>query len=405
MRTEVFRLAFWVDRLLLPRRYREGEEDRGIPCGRVLSPSEVKQRFPTVDAENLAGGALWYDACVPDTQRLLVEALRVACEMGAAALNYTPAVDLLTKGGDVTGVWARDALEETSYRFQADKVVNAAGPWSPEVARHFDQELTEFLGSLSAWNVLFDREAPTDCAVGAKPPGSESQHYFLHPWKGRLLIGTGHSAREGQEESPHPSPDEMAAFLDDVNRAFPGLELTQSEILHVYSGLLPAKQRNSATLAKTDRWVDHGEHGGPVGLFSVQGTKFTAARATAVEGMARIFPSRTVSRENLEIFQSRGQGCSQTRGVFDYHWEPVLDDSAWRREFAQIVREEAVVHLDDLILRRTSLGDNPHRALRVAPELCDLFEWTEERCREEIRRVEAHFSSVQHSSTLTDKNI
>jgi len=324
--------------------------------------------------------------------------------MGATALNYTQAVDLLTKKGRVTGVQARDAIGETSYCFQVDRVVNAAGPWSPKVARHFDQDVAELCGSLSAWNVLFNREAPTDCAVGARPRGSESQHYFLHPWKGRLLIGTGHSARKGEEVSPHPSPDEMAAFLDDVNQAFPGLKLTRDEILHVYSGLLPAKHKNSTTLTKTDRWVDHGAHGGPDGLFSVQGTKFTAARATAEEGMARIFPNRTVSDENVEVFQSRSQKHWQPRGVFDYHWEPDPDDLTWKRELAQIVREEAVVHLDDLILRRTSLGDNPHRALRIAPELCDLFEWTEERCREEIRRVEAHFSSVQHSSTLTDKN-
>lgn len=405
MRTEVFRCAFRADQLLLPRRDREGGGDRSIPYGQVLSPSDVKQRFPAVDTENLAGGALWHDACVPDSQRLLMEVLRVACEMGATALNYTSAVDLLTERGRVTGVEAQDAKEGTIYQFRADRVVNAAGPWSPQVARDFDQELTEFCGSLSAWNVLFDREAPVDCAVGARPRGPESQYYFLHPWKGRLLIGTGHAAREGEEASPCPSPDEMATFRVDVNEAFPRLELTQDEILHVYSGLLPAKQKDSATLAKTDRWVDHGEHGGPEGLFSVQGTKFTAARATAEKGISRIFPDRTVSDGNVEILRRRGQGQSHPRGVFDYHWEPDTDDSTWRRELAQIVREEAVVHLDDLILRRTSLGDNPRRALRIAPRLCDLFDWTEERCRKEIQRVEEHFPRARRSSSPTDKRV
>jgi glycerol-3-phosphate dehydrogenase len=197
----------------------------------------------------------------------------------------------------------------------------------------------------------------------------------------------------------------MTAFLDDVNGAFPGLELTQDEVLHVYSGLLPATQKGSATLTKADRWIDHGEHGGPKGLFSVQGTKFTAARATAEEGMAHIFPDRTVSDQNVEFFQRRGQRQPHPRGLFDHRWEPDPDDLTWRRELAHIVREEAVMHLDDLVLRRTSLGDNPRRALQIAPRLCGLFDWTEERCREEIQRVEEHFPRARRSSSPTDERV
>jgi len=405
MRTEVFRLAFWVDRLLLPRRNREGDGDRQIPYGQVLSPDEVKARFPAVDEENLAGGALWYDACVPDSQRLIMETLRSACQMGATALNYTPAVDLLTDQGRVAGVEARDVQRGASYDFQSDRVVNAAGPWSPEVARDFDREPTEFCGYLSAWNVLFDREAPTDCAVGARPPSSGSPYYFLHPWKGRLLIGTGHATRESRDPSPRPTPNEIEAFLTDVNRAFPALDLSRQEVLHVYSGLLPAEQEGSTTLAKTDRWVDHARHGGPEGLFSVQGMKFTAARSTAERGMARIFPDRVVSAENEKDFRRHQKKQSPPRGVFDYQWEPAPDGSTWREELRQIVRQEAVVHLDDLILRRTSLGDNPVRALQMAPQLCDLFGWSTERCRREVARVREQFPRVESSLSPVDERV
>ena len=403
MRTEVFRLAFWVDRLLLPHRDREGDGDRHIPYGQVLSPDEVKARFPAVDEESLAGGALWYDACIPDSQRLIMETLRSACQMGAMALNYTPAVDLLTDQGRVAGVQARDRQGGASYEFQADRVVNAAGPWSPAVARDFDREPTEFCGYLSAWNVLFDREAPADCAVGARPPSSASPYYFLHPWKGRLLIGTGHATRESRDPSPRPTPNEMEAFLADVNRAFPALDLSRQEVLHVYSGLLPAKQEGSTALAKTDRWVDHAERGGPEGLYSVQGMKFTAARSTAQRGMNRVFPDRAVPEENLKAFRRHRTKQSHPRGMFDYQWEPSPDDATWQEELAQIVRQEAVVHLDDLILRRTSLGDNPTRALQVTPTLCEIFDWTEARCREEIKRVEEHYSRVSSSSPVDER--
>lgn len=395
MRTEVFRLAFWGDRLLLPHRDREGDGDRHIPYGQVLSPSEVRQRFPAVEEEGLTGGALWYDACVPDSQRLIMEVLRSASQMGATALNYTSAEDLLTEQGRVVGVRARDARSETAYQFRADTVVNAAGPWSPKVARDFGQGSTGFCEYLSAWNVLFDREAPADCAVGAASPESGDRHYFLHPWKGRLLMGTGHATRKGNDPSPRPTPDELEAFLEDLNNAFPKLGLTRRDILHVYSGALPTKQVESTTLAKKDRLIDHAEEGGPDGLFSVRGTKFTAARSTAERGMARIFPNRTVSEGKRTDFRDKRDGESSPRGVFDYHWRPDPDDSTWKESLSQIVQEEAVVHLDDLILRRTSLGDNPVRALQVAPQLCDLFDWSEGRCREEMQRVADHFSRTE----------
>ena len=392
MRTEVFRLAFWVDRLLLPRRDREGEGGRHIPYGQVLSPSEVKQRFPAVDEEHLAGGALWYDARMSDSQRLIMEVLRSACRMGATALNYMPAVDLLTDQGRVAGVRARDVQGGGDYEFRADRVVNAAGPWSPEVARNFDREPTEFCGYLSAWNVLFDREVPADCAVGKKTTGSGSRHYFLHPWKGRLLVGTGHAIREDRDASPDPSPEEMESFLRKLNEAFPTLELGCEEILHVYSGFLPAKRGRATTLAKTDRWIDHGDRGGPEGLFSVQGMKFTAARSTAERGITYIFPDRPVLEEKKNAFQQDRTGRADRRGVFAYDWTPDPEDASWQDELARLIEDESVVHLDDLILRRTSLGDNPRRALRIAPQVCDLFDWAEERRRDEVERVQEYYA-------------
>jgi len=404
MRTSVFRLAFLVDRLLLPHRDRRVDGEQVIPYGQVIPPSEVKRLFPRVEMQGLEGGALWHDACVPESQRLIMEVLRSASEMGAIALNYMPAIELLKEGERVAGVRARDAQKGGHYEFRAGTVVNAAGPWSREVARHFDREPPELNPCLSAWNVLFDREAPSECAVGAAPPG-DGKHYFLHPWKGRLLVGTGHTPRNDKTDSPRPSPKEMDDFLQKANDAFPNLDLSREEVVSVYAGYLPAKRRGSPHLAKEETWVDHSNHGGPEGLFSVQGTKFTAARSTAERGLARIFPDRTISEEKRDGFL---QACSERRGkrgVVEYDWEPSQADSDWRELLAQIVEEESVLHLDDLVLRRTSLGDNPRRALRMARQLCDLFDWTEERCRKEIQRVEEHYPRAYRSSVPNDKHV
>ncbi|MCS3700169.1 glycerol-3-phosphate dehydrogenase [Salinibacter ruber] len=391
MRTSVFTLAFLVDRLLLPKRDRRVDGKRAIPYGQVLSSSEAKRLFPSAKKEGLKGGALWYDACVPDSQRLIMEVLRLVCQMGGTALNYTPAVELVSSQGQVEGVRARDARKDESHRFHADTVVNAAGPWSREMAERFGRHAPDLRPCLSAWNVLFDRESPAECAVGAAPSGSGAQHYFLHPWEGRLLVGTGHAARENTGESPHLSQEELDDFLREVNDAFPNLELSRDEILHVYAGHLPAKRRGSPSLSKEETWIDHSDHGGPEGLLSVQGTKFTAARSTAETVMKHLFPDRIVPKGRHDAFRKARSERAGERGVFDYNWAPPSSDSSWLEPLARIVEEEAVVHLDDLVLRRTNLGDNPKRALRVAPRLCDLFDWDEKRRRNELERLNDHF--------------
>ena len=59
-----------------------------------------------------------------------------------------------------------------------------------------------------------------------------------------------------------------------------------------------------------------------------------------------------------------------------------------------LVEQEAVVHLDDLVLRRSTLWEC-HRLLpQIATRLCDLFEWDEERRRAELERLAAAVTSV-----------
>ena len=63
------------------------------------------------------------------------------------------------------------------------------------------------------------------------------------------------------------------------------------------------------------------------------------------------------------------------------------DDDAWKEPLMRSIECEAVAHLDDLLLRRSALGDNPERALALAPEVCRMFHWNEERQRAEIDRL------------------
>jgi glycerol-3-phosphate dehydrogenase len=54
------------------------------------------------------------------------------------------------------------------------------------------------------------------------------------------------------------------------------------------------------------------------------------------------------------------------------------------------VEHEAVEHLDDLVLRRTTLGDQPTRALTAARALCAFSQrWAEQDADREVARLAA----------------
>jgi glycerol-3-phosphate dehydrogenase len=367
-------------------------EDRHLHDGKVVSTDAVKTLFPQVDANGLQGGAIWYDACMPDSQRLVIGMLRWACGLGATALNYVEARSLLPSEGQVTGVVAEDVLTGESYEYRAKIVINAAGPWCRELANQWDRDLPNLFQASIAWNVLFDRPTLSTAAlaVAAKKPGAQT--YFLHPWKGRLLAGTIHDPWSGDiTDVPMPSPQRLAEFIDDLNCAIPDLALTNSDVLRVFSGLLPAKESGSNELAKREVIFDHATTGGLKGLYSISGVKFTTARLVAEKTISTAFPQvQGVPLTDPKVATPPPE-ASLRQGIFDYHWYPNSPDVSWKTELEKLIAEESVQHLDDLILRRTSLGDNPERALSMLPTLCQLWDWDETRCQMEMNRVRQYY--------------
>ncbi len=147
-RPGVMRMALTIDHYLSVDRNRGLPAHRSIPRGTIISASEVKRLYPDVETRGLGGGALWFDACMPDSHRLIIEVLRATCRANSVVLNYVSASDLITANGRVAGVHAVDHVDGTELEFKAPLVVNAAGPWSRDVVRAFDRDYPETLSLL-----------------------------------------------------------------------------------------------------------------------------------------------------------------------------------------------------------------------------------------------------------------
>jgi glycerol-3-phosphate dehydrogenase len=363
-RGSVMRVALALNDLLSAHRNAGVRADRRLPRGRLIPPDGVRALCPFVRPDNLAGGAVWHDACAPDSHRVIMETLRWAAACGGVALNYMEAGELELDGDRVCAVQACDRIGGRMHRFRSSVVINAAGPWCDEVLRSFGQ--AESVADFSiAWNILFDRAAPSDHAVALTPPGPGAQTYFMHPWKGRQLIGTGHRAWSGDAAGAKPADAFLDEFIADVNAAAPGLKLARSDILHVFSGLLPAAGPQSTELTNRPGIVDHGAQGGPKGLFSMVGIKFTTARKTALQMLQRC--GLKTKRQH--------QAPAPPSGAAERCKTPVLADGKLTPGELELVdsltASESVCYLEDLVYRRLGLGHDPAAASRAIDLLCE----------------------------------
>ena len=50
----------------------------------------------------------------------------------------------------------------------------------------------------------------------------------------------------------------------------------------------------------------------------------------------------------------------------------------------QIIENEAVINLQDVVFRRTDLWEQPDLAMEIAPDIADLFGWSEHKTAEEL---------------------
>lgn len=359
-RPSVLRVALAVNDALSTRRNDGLPAAQWLPKGVVLGVSETSHRFPAAIPDGLCGAALWYDGVITSSQRLLIEVLRWAAAAGARPLNYVECTGLLRANGRVTGVRARDHRSGQDLEFRAPLVINAAGPWCAEIAAGAGPRVPGLFRPSLAFNVLLDRTPPAETALAVTPRRRGARTYFMYPWQGRILAGTYHAPWFGATDNPVPDEGLIMTFLGDLNEAVPAMNLRRADVIRILSGLLPASVDGGDSLAVREVVHDHGAHGGLGGVYTVSGVKYTTARLVAEKALRRILgdpPARSglerpAPEENLDAeAMIRLMETDRPRAL---------------ASIARITRDEAVLHIDDLLLRRTDWGMVPQAGARLA---------------------------------------
>lgn len=349
---------------------------RAYPRGFMISKSECLRLIPELD-NTVNGAANWFDGQIIDADRLHIELLKDAYNEGLCIANYLKADEINIVAGRASGVTATDQLTNRSLEIQASVIVNATGPWAYQLLtkgfknnKYLNQPLTK------NFNVVVDHIGK-DFAFGVKSKrasdavvGSSKRMYFLTPWLNKTVIGTAHLQQDNLERLDMDIDNELPEFIDEVNEAYPALNLKKDDICYRYSGYTPAEQKsdNSSTIrSHQTSIIDHKNEDDIDNLVSVIGIKYTTSRSTAekvVDLIAKKLNLQDLAKNNLS---------DSNKGIHRYHHRyldidnlnfksfPSQDEitSTYLEHIADhtkhAIKHEMVLNIEDYILRRNNL--------------------------------------------------
>ena len=442
------------DLLTLRRNRGIADEGRRIPGGRLITRQAALNYFPGIEQRGLTGAAVFYDAQMYNPPRIALSFLRSAASSGADIANYLEVTGFLKREGRIVGVRAKDALSGEILEVRGKMVLNTAGPWA---ARLLETGMDLHLAPKPVFSrdvcFVVSRRLSSKFALACQTRTKDAdailsrggRHLFLAPWRDFTLVGVWHGVYKGAPDEVTVTEEELKAFLDETNEAYPGLSLSREDVTMVNFGLIlfEGNQKGSAEISfgKRSILIDHERTHHVNGLVTLIGVRATTARREAENAVNLIF--RKLGRrppdsetETTPIFGGRIENYhdflglavkqrphglesevldalihnygSEYRGVLKYidenpEWAHKLGNSTiLKAEVVHAVREEMAEKIGDVVFRRTDLGTGGHpgeEALRACAGLmASELGWDESRVREEIDDARNEFV-LHHSST------
>ncbi len=425
------RAAFRIDRVIARDRNEGVEPELRLPAPRLVSRGAVERLFPGVRREGLTGGAMWYDYQIVETDRVTIGFALAAASHGAILANHVEAVSALGGARRIEGLRVRDRLSGGAFDVRARLTINAAGAGAGALMRAFG--LPREAPLVKAMNLVTSRPAG-DLALAS--PTRDGRMLTLTPWRGRALVGTSQSDTCVTPDAEIPGDEEVAAFIADANEAFPALGLTADSVTLVHRGIVPAERdrHGRPMLKRHAEVIDHGGEG-VAGAMTVIGVKYTTARGVAARAVDRairtlgatarpgqtahaILPGasiadhealaiETAQRLHLTLPEAARAHLSRLYGA---RCVDVLDIAAHDRgllaplgghtpaigaEVVHAIRREAACRLDDILMRRCSIGADAWPGEQVVNRAADIaareLGWTDAQRAEEIASLRERF--------------
>ena len=416
-------------------------KSRALPRHRFNSARKTRETWPDLFPD-LTCSATYHDAWISYPERLGIELLLDADGAGAGsvALNYAE----LTRDGEGFHLLDRETGEHLPVAPRV--IVNAAGAWLDEVRQSLSSgggQNTPFVTGTKGSHLILDNPALARALGGHMMffENVDGRVCIVFPYLGRVLAGST-DIRVAKVTRTRCEPEERDYILASLGRLFPGIPLTDDQIVFSYSGIRPLPTSDADFTGRISRGHFVRRVEGPVPQFCMIGGKWTTFRAFAEQAsdlvLAELGVSRGVETSGLAIGggagfpgdaalrQSlrQGFGISEARAAHladlygtraervmvhcaaaddDQPLTPDLEITA--AEIGWLVRNEAVVRLSDIILRRTPLAITGRidRALMeaVAGIVAAVLGWSAEETRRQCEALTAELEDYHGVSPRT----
>lgn len=378
--------------------------------------------------------ATYYDASMHDPERLALDVLQdglaagrerhTGADANSRAANYLSAVGY-RDGATVL----RDETTGDEFPFHAKVIVNTSGPWTDETNAALGRP-SSFMGGTKGSHIVLDHPELLDATRGREMffEHSDGRIVLIYPLKGRVMVGT--TDIDADPATPTVcTDDEVDYFFDLIPHVFPGIAVDRSHIVYTFSGIRPLPKHDDTApgFVSRDYRIEHGWLGA-VRTLSLVGGKWTTFRALgehlADETLALLGAPRTVSTRATAIgggagfprdAAARKVWLARHRGDHD----PALVDQLLQRygtqatevlaalpqkptplahvpgytaeELAYLAETEQVQHLDDVLLRRTSIafvgGLSSATLEEVAAAIAPALGWSATTQKAEVKRA------------------
>ena len=402
---------------------------------------------PNIKQEKFLGASQFSDA-VTDDSRLVMRVLDEAINDGAQAINYLKAESLITnEQGLVVGATLKDTSSEDnahsnaqSYDVYAKVVVSATGAWadtlrmqaSKQTEQSFHKQIRPSRGSHL---VVSKERLPIKQAYTFLHP-VDKRAVFVFPWENRTVLGTTDLDHPPLDDSEVGiTNDEVDYLLAATNDLFSDADLNREDVISTWAGVRPLiseggdGKRVSPSKEKRDHsvWLDNN-------LVTVSGGKLTTFRIIALDVLEKcqevlaldksVIQNQTIDGDhvfsdttpsNPKFFTLPKALQQRLQGFYGLQLDTLLelaheDDLAYITDsntiWAEIrfaARHEQVIHLDDLLLRRTRLGlILPHGAMTplISTRLKQICQqelgWDEQKWQQEVARYQDLWQRYYH---------
>ncbi|MGX9179890.1 FAD-dependent oxidoreductase [Mesorhizobium sp. BHbdii] len=364
---------------------------RIVPTHKFRSRAETLKVWPAINPA-VRNSATYYDAWVSHPERLGTEMLRDTMNQkpSARALNYAR-VSL----DDATLV-LNDRLSGETVAVKPRLVVNATGGWIDLTNSAIGAVAPKLMGGTKGSHLIVDNRELHDALDGHMIyyENEDGRICILFPYLGNVLVGST-DIRVDDPDQARCVDDERQYILQSLSFVFPGIEITDADIVFQFTGVrpLPISQDSFTGRIPRDHFCELVEGAGilPPTLCMIGG-KWTTFRSfgelAADIVLERLRRQRVVGTENMPIGGGRdfptapakwcaeraathGLSLDRMRSLFERYGTaadavaaymaaghdellPGSDYSA--REIRYLIANEYVEQLEDLLLRRTTIA-------------------------------------------------